>query len=172
MMSALSEQGSFEEQQQRLYQLASSMGLHGHGQSMSSVFVCRGGDSSSSVITAVFKHKLWKMSGKYSSESICIFSCCILTHCIPAVLSHIITHFSGHFHERAGRKSSGKCLEQHLRTCNVLTYCTAPPERISGKYPDLSDCLKAAYVGFQTIAVHTVLLLPYSIYIPQGTVGF
>uniref|UniRef100_A0A8D3B8K1 Sterile alpha motif domain containing 11 n=1 Tax=Scophthalmus maximus TaxID=52904 RepID=A0A8D3B8K1_SCOMX len=30
MMSALSEQGSFEEQQQRLYQLASSMGLHGH----------------------------------------------------------------------------------------------------------------------------------------------
>uniref|UniRef100_A0A8D3B8M8 Sterile alpha motif domain containing 11 n=1 Tax=Scophthalmus maximus TaxID=52904 RepID=A0A8D3B8M8_SCOMX len=28
MMSALSEQGSFEEQQQRLYQLASSMGLH------------------------------------------------------------------------------------------------------------------------------------------------
>ncbi|XP_038161917.1 sterile alpha motif domain-containing protein 11 isoform X2 [Cyprinodon tularosa] len=30
MMSALSEQGSFEEQQQRLYQLASSMGLPGH----------------------------------------------------------------------------------------------------------------------------------------------
>uniref|UniRef100_A0A4W6CGG9 Sterile alpha motif domain containing 11 n=1 Tax=Lates calcarifer TaxID=8187 RepID=A0A4W6CGG9_LATCA len=30
MMSALSEQGSYEEQQQRLYQLASSMGLHGH----------------------------------------------------------------------------------------------------------------------------------------------
>lgn len=32
MMSALSEQGSYEEQQQRLYQLASSMGLPGHGQ--------------------------------------------------------------------------------------------------------------------------------------------
>lgn len=32
MMSALSEPGSYEEQQQRLYQLASSMGLHGHGQ--------------------------------------------------------------------------------------------------------------------------------------------
>lgn len=31
MMSALSEQGTFEEQQQRLYQLASSMGLPGHG---------------------------------------------------------------------------------------------------------------------------------------------
>uniref|UniRef100_A0A8C2XK81 Sterile alpha motif domain containing 11 n=1 Tax=Cyclopterus lumpus TaxID=8103 RepID=A0A8C2XK81_CYCLU len=30
MMSALSEQGSYEEQQQRLYQLASSMGLPGH----------------------------------------------------------------------------------------------------------------------------------------------
>ncbi|KAF7209665.1 sterile alpha motif domain-containing protein 11 isoform X4 [Nothobranchius furzeri] len=30
MMSALSEQGSYEEQQQRLYQLASSMGLQGH----------------------------------------------------------------------------------------------------------------------------------------------
>ncbi|XP_011475285.1 sterile alpha motif domain-containing protein 11 isoform X2 [Oryzias latipes] len=30
MMSALSEPGSYEEQQQRLYQLASSMGLHGH----------------------------------------------------------------------------------------------------------------------------------------------
>ncbi|XP_077401858.1 sterile alpha motif domain-containing protein 11 isoform X1 [Vanacampus margaritifer] len=30
MMSALSEHGSYEEQQQRLYQLASSMGLHGH----------------------------------------------------------------------------------------------------------------------------------------------
>ncbi|XP_029011418.1 sterile alpha motif domain-containing protein 11 isoform X2 [Betta splendens] len=30
MMSALSEQGSFEEQQQRLYQLATSMGLPGH----------------------------------------------------------------------------------------------------------------------------------------------
>ncbi|XP_029363026.1 sterile alpha motif domain-containing protein 11 isoform X2 [Echeneis naucrates] len=30
MMSALSEQGSYEEQQQRLYQLASSMGLSGH----------------------------------------------------------------------------------------------------------------------------------------------
>lgn len=34
MMSALSEPGSYEEQQQRLYQLASSMGLHGHGQSL------------------------------------------------------------------------------------------------------------------------------------------
>lgn len=32
MMSALSEQGTYEEQQQRLYQLASSMGLPGHGQ--------------------------------------------------------------------------------------------------------------------------------------------
>lgn len=32
MMSALSEAGSYEEQQQRLYQLASSMGLPGHGQ--------------------------------------------------------------------------------------------------------------------------------------------
>lgn len=32
MMSALSEQGSYEEQQQRLYQLASSMGLPSHGQ--------------------------------------------------------------------------------------------------------------------------------------------
>uniref|UniRef100_A0A672FUE8 Sterile alpha motif domain containing 11 n=1 Tax=Salarias fasciatus TaxID=181472 RepID=A0A672FUE8_SALFA len=32
MMSALSEPGSYEEQQQRLYQLASSMGLQGHGQ--------------------------------------------------------------------------------------------------------------------------------------------
>uniref|UniRef100_H3DCG9 Sterile alpha motif domain containing 11 n=1 Tax=Tetraodon nigroviridis TaxID=99883 RepID=H3DCG9_TETNG len=31
MMSALSEQGTYEEQQQRLYQLASSMGLPGHG---------------------------------------------------------------------------------------------------------------------------------------------
>lgn len=40
MMSALSEQGSYEEQQQRLYQLASSMGLPGHGQSINSVFVC------------------------------------------------------------------------------------------------------------------------------------
>lgn len=39
MMSALSEQGSYEEQQQRLYQLASSMGLPGHGQSTGSVFV-------------------------------------------------------------------------------------------------------------------------------------
>ncbi|XP_037335342.2 sterile alpha motif domain-containing protein 11 isoform X3 [Pungitius pungitius] len=39
MMSALSEQGSFEEQQQRLYQLASSMGLPGPGQSTGSVFV-------------------------------------------------------------------------------------------------------------------------------------
>lgn len=38
MMSALSEQGSFEEQQQRLYQLASSMGLPGHGESTGSVF--------------------------------------------------------------------------------------------------------------------------------------
>lgn len=34
MMSALSEQGSYEEQQQRLYQLASSMGLQGHGESI------------------------------------------------------------------------------------------------------------------------------------------
>uniref|UniRef100_A0A672FUF2 Sterile alpha motif domain containing 11 n=1 Tax=Salarias fasciatus TaxID=181472 RepID=A0A672FUF2_SALFA len=33
MMSALSEPGSYEEQQQRLYQLASSMGLQGHGYS-------------------------------------------------------------------------------------------------------------------------------------------
>lgn len=32
MMSVLSEQGSYEEQHQRLYQLASSMGLQGHGQ--------------------------------------------------------------------------------------------------------------------------------------------
>lgn len=32
MMSAISEPGSYEEQQQRLYQLASSMGLPGHGQ--------------------------------------------------------------------------------------------------------------------------------------------
>lgn len=40
MMSALSEQGSYEEQQQRLYQLASSMGLPGHGQSAHSVFPC------------------------------------------------------------------------------------------------------------------------------------
>ncbi|KAF3860324.1 hypothetical protein F7725_000579 [Dissostichus mawsoni] len=39
MMSVLSEQGSYEEQQQRLYQLASSMGLPGHGQSTGSVFV-------------------------------------------------------------------------------------------------------------------------------------
>lgn len=39
MMSALSEQGSYEEQQQRLYQLASSMGLPGHGQSTSSVLL-------------------------------------------------------------------------------------------------------------------------------------
>lgn len=40
MMSALSEQGSFEDQQQRLYQLASSMGLPGHGESTGSVFEC------------------------------------------------------------------------------------------------------------------------------------
>lgn len=42
MMSALSEQGSYEEQQQRLYQLASSMGLSGHGQSTDCVcvYVC------------------------------------------------------------------------------------------------------------------------------------
>lgn len=39
MMSALSEQGSYEEQQQRLYQLASSMGLPGHGQSAGSVLM-------------------------------------------------------------------------------------------------------------------------------------
>ncbi|XP_075951133.1 sterile alpha motif domain-containing protein 11 isoform X3 [Anarhichas minor] len=39
MMSSLSEQGPYEEQQQRLYQLASSMGLPGHGQSTGSVFV-------------------------------------------------------------------------------------------------------------------------------------
>jgi len=39
MMSALSEQGSYEEQQQRLYQLASSMGLPGHGQSKGSVLM-------------------------------------------------------------------------------------------------------------------------------------
>ncbi|XP_034733883.1 sterile alpha motif domain-containing protein 11 isoform X4 [Etheostoma cragini] len=39
MMSALSEQGSYEDQQQRLFQLASSMVLPGHGQSTGSVFV-------------------------------------------------------------------------------------------------------------------------------------
>ena len=32
VMSALNEQGSYEEQQQRLYQLANNMGLPGHGQ--------------------------------------------------------------------------------------------------------------------------------------------
>lgn len=40
MMSALSEQGSYEEQQQRLYQLASSMGLPSHGQSTDSLCEC------------------------------------------------------------------------------------------------------------------------------------
>lgn len=32
MMSALNEHGSYEEQQQRLYQLASSMGVPSHGE--------------------------------------------------------------------------------------------------------------------------------------------
>eukprot|EP00064_Thunnus_orientalis_P024233 superscaffoldBa00010111_g24514 len=41
MMSALSEQGSYEEQQQRLYQLASSMGLPGHADGCRLLCTCQ-----------------------------------------------------------------------------------------------------------------------------------
>lgn len=40
MMSALNEHGSFEEQQQRLYQLANNMGVPSHGECASPVCVC------------------------------------------------------------------------------------------------------------------------------------
>lgn len=40
MMSALNEHGSYEEQQQRLYQLANNMGVPSHGECVSPVFVC------------------------------------------------------------------------------------------------------------------------------------
>lgn len=40
MMSALNEHGSFEEQQQRLYQLANNMGVPSHGECASPMYMC------------------------------------------------------------------------------------------------------------------------------------